>query len=718
MIWLLFFLTVSAFGQDNYIKDLGWVEDQERGMCYGYFRPMNLPKWVKDLPDDQFGMSVDKKGIVSRNNVQLKGNVALYYNNIGIFAKEASWQRGPMQTIKLRDRVKFIAPSFTAVGKSATYHRGKNAVDMNAVGFRLWNKRQNQSKTFWGSAESLNFDVNRSVLTLNDGEFSVCSPSNTIWQISSDKAILDSQNKLGTVHHARWSVYGIPLLYIPWLQFPLEDARASGFLPPNFGFNQQGGVTLMTPYYFNLAPNYDLTVAPFMGMSRLFGIRNKLRYLSPLGLSRVDFNLLRGDGETHYSYHLLSHLAYRAFAFQAQLLRVSDDAFIRNYAMLRPINSSLLERSAKLDYTQPSFDMSLGYMSYQDLNIVNNDHVIGAYGYEPSFRATYFDSFGRFDVGQQVHFDVFKPVKSRPNLPSGKQSVSVTTSSIVQDTPFGLLSSELGLTGLLMHAKDQSHDFLQPRFMLRWDNLPAVVDHWLIQPSVGYLWAPYHKMADLPLFNTRIKPFLLEQLFNFNRFYGYSRLGDYNDIDFQLRILSKSSPLVAVLGQRFAPNLHRQYILDGYQYTDPSVIDKWSPTLLKLSYPMQSAALYSDMSFKISDRHIQNIVMGYKQQIGKQNFDLYFAKYYRHIDDKYMDNPLRIAGLRANVIMNAHWRSDVSVVSEFRRRARVGGEAVLIYNDCCNETRFTIRKDISDDDMSKPASGFGFSLKFSLIGLN
>lgn len=718
MIWLLLLFTVSVYGQDHFVRELGWVEDHDRGMCYGYFKPMSIPDWARKLPEGQLGMSADKQGLVSQSRVHLKGNVVLYYNDVGVFAKEASWKRGPMQTIELKDKVKFIAPSFNAVGKSAQYQRDKNDIKMDAVGFRLWNQRQNQSKTFWGFAESLNFNVAEKVLAIHKGYFSVCSPSNTIWQINSEQAILDTSKKVGTVNHAVWSVYGIPLLYVPWLQFPLEDVRTTGLLPPNLGFNKQGGVTLMIPYYLNLAPNYDMTLAPFAGIDRLFGVKSRMRYLNVLGLSRFDWNILRGEGAIQYSYNFLSQLAYHAWTFQAKLMRVSDDAFISKYAMFRPVNSSLLERSAYLNYTQPSYDMSLGYVSYQDLNIVSKDSVIGSYGYEPTMSASFFRSWRQFDFGQHFRFDVFKPVSSRPMLPSGRQSVSVSTLNMFQYTPMGLLSSELGLTALLMNTKLDTHDFLQPRLMLRWDSLPSVIDQWLIQPSIGYLWAPYHNMKDMPLYNTRIKPFLMEQLFNFNRFYGYSRLGDYNDIDMQVRIVSTASPLAVVVGQRYSPNLHKQYILDGYQYTDPSVIDKWSPTLLKFAYPMKSSSLYSDMSFKIQDRHIQNIILGYKRVFGQQNIDLYFAKYYRHIDDKFMDSPMRLAGLKGSFVMNAHWRSNVSIISELRHRARVGGELVLIYNDCCNETRFTVRKDISDDDMSRPASGFGFSLKFSLLGLN
>ena len=44
-----------------------------------------------------------------------------------------------------------------------------------------------------------------------------------------------AEQKVGVAHDARLDFMGLPLLYTPWLSFPLSDDRKSGFLTPTIG---------------------------------------------------------------------------------------------------------------------------------------------------------------------------------------------------------------------------------------------------------------------------------------------------------------------------------------------------------------------------------------------------------------------------------------------------------------------------------------------------
>jgi LPS-assembly protein len=55
---------------------------------------------------------------------------------------------------------------------------------------------------------------------------------------------------------------GVPILALPSLSFPLNDARKSGWLPPTINLDNRSGVELLVPYYWNIAPNRDATLAP------------------------------------------------------------------------------------------------------------------------------------------------------------------------------------------------------------------------------------------------------------------------------------------------------------------------------------------------------------------------------------------------------------------------------------------------------------------------
>lgn len=65
-------------------------------------------------------------------------------------------------------------------------------------------------------------------------------------------------------HRDAWlDVFGVPVAYFPYISHPDPGvSRATGFLAPSFGWSSVFGAGVKTPYFWNLAPNYDLTVAP------------------------------------------------------------------------------------------------------------------------------------------------------------------------------------------------------------------------------------------------------------------------------------------------------------------------------------------------------------------------------------------------------------------------------------------------------------------------
>ncbi len=112
-----------------------------------------------------------------------------------------------------------------------------------------------------GEARSL--PLNREgVLSLEGVSYTTCPIDQQDWRIRADSVSLNTKTRMGTAHDARVDFLGLTVLRLPVITFPVGDARKSGFLFPTIGNTSRGGVQLSAPYYFNLAPNYDLTVTP------------------------------------------------------------------------------------------------------------------------------------------------------------------------------------------------------------------------------------------------------------------------------------------------------------------------------------------------------------------------------------------------------------------------------------------------------------------------
>jgi hypothetical protein len=86
-----------------------------------------------------------------------------------------------------------------------------------------------------------------------------------------------------------------PILYLPWISFPVGDQRKSGFLFPSVGFSSRSGVELGVPYYFNLAPNHDLTFDPMFYGRRGVDLGGRYRYLTERHAGRLQARLLPSD---------------------------------------------------------------------------------------------------------------------------------------------------------------------------------------------------------------------------------------------------------------------------------------------------------------------------------------------------------------------------------------------------------------------------------------
>ena len=124
--------------------------------------------------------------------------------------------------------------------------------------------------------------------------YTTCVAPNRDWYLIGDEIEVDKLRSVGTAHHAKVYFLDVPVIATPWLEFPLTNERKSGFLTPLAGSSQVRGFELATPYYFNLAPNYDATVTPRLMTKRGLMLEGEGRYLFEPALGRSSRKSCRG----------------------------------------------------------------------------------------------------------------------------------------------------------------------------------------------------------------------------------------------------------------------------------------------------------------------------------------------------------------------------------------------------------------------------------------
>ena len=131
-----------------------------------------------------------------------------------------------------------------------------------------------------GYAELLESDRNENISTLQNVDYTTCATHKPDWRFSASTIKLDQDAGRGEATHALLKVRDVPVFYFPYINFPLNNKRKSGFLMPTIGTSNESGFDIKLPYYFNLAPNHDATFSPRRLAKRGTMFGGQYRYLT------------------------------------------------------------------------------------------------------------------------------------------------------------------------------------------------------------------------------------------------------------------------------------------------------------------------------------------------------------------------------------------------------------------------------------------------------
>lgn len=202
----------------------------------------------------------------------LAGDVVMRQGSMQIEADEASLHqaenRGELNgNVKLRDNGSLV------VGDHAEVQLDTGEAQVDNAEYVIHKSRIRGSALYAKRAEN-------AIVRLKDGTYTTCEPSSNAWQLKGNNITLNPATGFGTATNATLRVKNIPVFYTPYIYFPIDDRRQSGFLPPTLGTSTDTGFFMVTPYYFNLAPNYDATLYPRYMTKRGLLMEGEFRYLT------------------------------------------------------------------------------------------------------------------------------------------------------------------------------------------------------------------------------------------------------------------------------------------------------------------------------------------------------------------------------------------------------------------------------------------------------
>ncbi|MCU7246857.1 LPS-assembly protein LptD [Pseudomonas koreensis] len=222
------------------------------------------------------------------------------------------------------------------------------------------------------------------IIRLKDGTYTTCEPNSNAWQLKGNNITLNPATGFGTATNVTLRVKDIPILYTPYIYFPIDDRRQSGFLPPTIGTSSDTGFMLVTPYYFNLAPNYDATLYPRYMAKRGMLVEGEFRYLTKSSEGQFGAAFLNDEDndrekqtdskQTRYMYNWQHKggLDSRVFT-QVDYTKISDPYYFQDLEtdQLGVKSADYVNQQGSISYRGDSYTARLNAQAYQLATVSN-----------------------------------------------------------------------------------------------------------------------------------------------------------------------------------------------------------------------------------------------------------------------------------------------------------------------------------------------------------
>ena len=406
---------------------------------------------------------------------------------------------------------------------------------------------------------------------LSSASFTTCDPGDNLWRLVGGDVVLDRESGFGTARHARLEVKDVPVFYWPWVRFPIDDRRHTGFLWPTVGFSSDS-LDYAQPFYWNIAPDQDATITPRWISDSGLLLGGQYRYLFPSAAGQVEGAWLGSDdagssdnpndpprrfeGEERW------YLDYRhagtldpRIHYRLRYGAASDGRYFDDFGSdFAEQNTSAMPRLAQIDYRGDTWRLDARAQGFQKLDdpLLEQDKPFyrlpslsasARWRQESGFYQQWRSNYSYFwrDIDETAlpnneHFDREAATGSRLHLSPAL--------GWRFDASWGHLEPRLEWLGTAYELDYGDRDVGDRDTSLTRSVPVTSVDAGLVfereldlggrgyrqtlEPRANYAYVPERDQSDFPDFDTSERAFSWGQLWSPHRFSGSDRVGDLN----------------------------------------------------------------------------------------------------------------------------------------------------------------------------------------------
>mgnify|MGYP003541977784 CR=1 FL=1 len=685
--------------------------------------------------DDSVRIYSGSVDLIDNKSAKFFNGVELTHRDTLLSAPSASFDKSA-QTMFADGGISYYSPVLKVSSSSFKAQMGDSSATMTDAEYRFTQQAGR------GYAQELKADDQKVALQM--ASFTTCPDGDDGWSLQADKIQLNADDGWGEAWHSVVKIKDVPVLYVPYMTFPVSDKRKSGLLVPKIGSSKKLGVDVQLPYYFNIAENFDATLTPRLMSLRGTQLKNEVRYLTEEHQGKLQVEYLAKDQEkpNDFGSRYLSHLTHQSdftdqWRAQIDFTDVSDDSYISDLGSDYANQSDTqLYRKFALNYYGDQVNSSIQLQGFEILgDHLESYHALPQWDLQSAQPS---QVFGDIEFSWRSQYSHFEHNSARV-LQADRLHFEPTLSLPYSSPALDLLFETSMLT--TYYQQKINADFAPDQVSYLDKNvqrsLPVVQANgklnferetsWFgqnslqtLEPQIQYVYIPYRDQTNINFYDTARLQDDYYGLFRQNRFSGLDRINDAN----QITLGATTRVYDAKDTERFRFSLGQILFL-----ADPQGIDANNPEDVAATESILAAEalvhwqnrwfINSGFQFDADTNRMikSNVTLDYRAD-DKKLFQLNH-RYSRNVSN----NVITQLGALGTMPVADQWQLVTSYYRDLENDRMVEANFGLQYESCCWAVRLVARRQVETnfstqiDNIDQPVElDSGIALQFVLKG--
>jgi len=683
----------------------------------------------QDIKHKELITIISKKTQIEKNKyAQFTGGVTLINQQQTVIANKLEINREEA-TFNAEGDIHFQNQNIDIFAEQLTASESSNATQLNKTSYQL------AGSPGHGSAELIEVDAD-GTLILKDSTFTTCYGETPDWLFKASEIGISQDKKSVEAYNARFKLFGVPVLYIPYFSMPITNERQSGFLFPKISSSNKSGLEVSLPFYWNISENIDATITPRIMSKRGTQLQTEFRYLSGLQSGQFDLEYLHNDSEekSNNDARYLARIQHTGtfsdnFRLYVDYTTISDDNYLVDIKSSQyNSNDAYLYQVGELAYFGEQWQAT---MKLQDFEVLG-DHI-QSYKTVPQIEAkSQFDLpifNGIFDLYSELSRFEAKDI----NLPEAERYHLEAGFTFPIATPAWFLNSEFKLLQTYYRQERLPIDSELEKSVTR--TLPKVRFHGglnldrtmtylgtgytqTLEPQLQYLYIPDEEQNNIGLYDTTTLQDNYDGLFRDRRYSGLDRIAQANQYSWGItsRVLDPSNLEV------FRLSLGRIVYLNDKAEEQSGLFANESALAADIFWQLNKKWQFSsDIQYNTKENETNRSQINLDYQINKKNSIQLNHRYIRNVSNTSLEQ----LSLLTTLSIGKDWQFVGRITQDLQQKRSLETYAGIQYESCCWAVRLAYHRHIAsnldvinDIGQSRDEFDSGFMLWFDINGMS